>query len=90
METKIPVCSECGNTVFSETDGQCLICLSNERKLVTLPSEVTCDSCKSKFNLNENLEVYTSTKLQKEFPVSRLPYFNPVEATFYCGCEGWD
>jgi hypothetical protein len=84
---KVKVCQGCGHTFFA-VDGKgkpsCPICFGIDKNSgvpieVELPKTFTCSSCKKEAKTEDILKQYVS-----------IPFANPTEGIYYCGCRGWD
>jgi hypothetical protein len=86
-QMKIAVCKECGSVLnpshkTKAGKWRCVKCvgLDEEEALTEVqevnPVEATCSEC-------------GKTPSQTSYNPACLPYYNPVENTFYCGCGGW-
>ena len=78
----IPVCKECGATTFDAARETCLICLSHSVEMKPAPPFIKCTACGEVTMLIDGH--------YGKYAIPNVPYLNPKEATWYCGCEGWE
>ena len=81
------VCKGCGTRMMAKDENgnaSCAICIGINKDSgiaieVNLPAQLRCIDCK---------RVSETVNLLKRW--KSIPFVNPSEGTYYCGCRGWE
>ena len=77
-----PQCKQSTEAVIHGTDTPvCTNCGTTEFIEVEVPEYITCTCCKKKIKTEDEA---------KKWRDGKIPFLDMNNATYYCGCRGWD